>query len=188
VKGLSRRALLVATATAAACTVARTWAQSAAPAVPAELMATLPAARQQGSGQLRFFGLRVYDARLWVGERAVATDWAGLPLALELEYLRSVGGEQIAERTLTEMRRQGEIATEPAARWLAGMKKLFPDVKAGDRLTGVNLPGVGASFFLNAAPRGEIREPEFAKLFFGIWLSPKSSEPTLREKLLGLAK
>ena len=186
--GLSRRALLGATAAAVACAVGQAWAQAAVPAVPAEVLAALPAARQQGSGQLRFFGLRVYDARLWVGERAVVADWAGLPLALELEYLRGLDGEQIAERSLAEMRRQGDIAAEPAARWLAAMKKLFPDVKAGDRLTGVNQPGEGARFFLNGAPRGEVKDTEFARLFFGIWLSPKTSESGLREKLLGLAK
>ena len=40
-------------------------------------------------------------------------------------------------------------------------------------------------FFLNGQPRGDAPEAEFARLFFGIWLSPRSSEPALREALLG---
>ena len=61
-------------------------------------------------------------------------------------------------------------------------------MKANDRLTGVLLPGQGAKFFVNGALRVEVRESEFAKLFFGIWLSPQSSEPALRQALLGAAK
>ena len=186
--GLSRRGLLALMAALAAAAGMAVAPPSRAQTAPTEITAALSAARLQGSGQLRFFGLRVYDARLWVGERPAAADWAGVPLALELEYLRAVDGEQIAERSLTEMRRQGDIAAEPAARWLAAMKKLFPDLKAGDRITGVNVPGEGARFLVNGTPRGEIRDVEFAKLFFGVWLSPKTSEPSLREKLLGLAK
>jgi hypothetical protein len=34
---------------------------------------------------------------------------------------------------------------------------------------------------------GEVRDATFARLFFGIWLSPRTSEPQLRAALLGLA-
>ena len=37
---------------------------------------------------------------------------------------------------------------------------------------------------MNGKPTGEIRDAEFARLFFGIWLSPKTSEPELRAALL----
>ena len=153
--------------------------------LPAELQGTLPGARLLGRGRLRFMGLHIYDARLWAGAQAPGADWAAEPFALELAYGRSLTGERIAERSLAEMRRQGEIAEPTAARWLALMKQLFPDVNEGDRLTGLNLPGRGARFFLNGQPRGDAPEAEFARLFFGIWLSPRSSEPALREALLG---
>ncbi len=157
----------------------------AAPPVPGELGGELPGARLQGSGRLRFLGLHVYDARLWVGVQPVATEWSTLPFALELVYARSLKGEQIAERSLKEMKRQGDISDVAAERWLGNMKQLFPDVNAGDRITGLNLPGAGARFFLNGQLRGEPREADFARLFFGIWLSPRTSEPALRESLLG---
>jgi hypothetical protein len=32
--------------------------------------------------------------------------------------------------------------------------------------------------------RGEIAEPEFARLFFAIWLDPRTSAPDLRAALL----
>ena len=160
-------------------------ARAQSPAPPAEVATEVPGARLRGSGTLRFLGLRVYDARLWTGAAALGADWAAAPLALELEYARSLDGGRIAERSLTEMRRQGDIAADVAERWLAAMKELFPNVKAGDRITGINVPGLGARFFINGRLKGEVRDLSFARYFFGIWLSPKTSESALRDTLLG---
>lgn len=187
---LARRTLLVA------CTLGL-WA-AAAPALaqlpavtptvstaPAELAAELPVSKLQGQGQLTFMTLRVYDARLWTGANGVGSDWNNSLLALELNYARSLRGTKIAERSLSEMQRQGDIDTTRAARWLSAMKQVFPDVKEGDRITGVNVPGVGARFYFNGKLVGDVRDADFARLFFGVWLSPKTSEPALREALLG---
>jgi len=152
---------------------------------PRELAEELPAARLQGSGRMRFMGLRIYDVHLFMAAKAAAADWASAPLALEIEYARGLDGGQIAARSLEEMRRQAEIDAARGERWLAEMKRLFPTVKDGDRLTGVQRPGEGARFFFNGNFQGEVREPEFARLFFGIWLSPRTSEPALRAALLG---
>jgi len=160
-------------------------AQPAAAGPPPELTGELPGARLQGSARMRSLGLHIYDARLWVGAQPIAGEWASLPFALELQYARSLKGEQIAERSLKEMQRQGELAALTAERWLGNMKQLFPDVDAGDRITGLNVPGTGARFFVNGSFRGEPRETDFARVFFGIWLSPRTSEPALRQALLG---
>lgn len=183
---LQRRAWLLGVGAALAPLALR--AQPAAAGAPPELNAELPGARLQGTARLRFLGLHIYDARLWVGAQPIVSEWAALPFALELQYARGLKGEQIAERSLKEMRRQGEIADLTAERWLGNMKQLFPDVEAGDRITGLNVPGTGARFFVNGSFRGEPREAEFARMFFGIWLSPRTSEPALREALLGRGK
>jgi len=154
-------------------------------APPPEVATELPGARTQGEGQMRFFGLRIYDVRLWAGEPPSAATWPALPLALEIEYARDFAGAAIAERSLKEMRRQAEIASDTGARWLDAMTRIFPDVRAGDRITGVQRPGTGARFFVNGRLQGELPDAEFARLFFGIWLSPRTSEPTLRAALLG---
>jgi Chalcone isomerase-like len=166
---------------AAACTAAPALAQR----VPPEVMAELGSPRLLGSGRLRFLGLHVYDARLWSTQALAGADWPTRALALEIEYARRLDGRAIAERSLGEMRRQRDIAGDIAERWLGTMTTLFPDVDAGDRITGVQRPGEGARFFANGAARGEVRDPEFARLFFGIWLSEQSSQPALRRALLG---
>ena len=162
------------------------WAQvTGTSTAPAELAAEWPASKLQGQGRLTFMTLRVYEARLWTGANPVGADWSGSLMGMELIYARSLSGAKIAERSLAEMQRQGEIDSTRSARWLSAMKQVFPDVKEGDRITGVNVPGVGARFFFNGKLVGDVRDADFARLFFGIWLSPKTSEPALREALLG---
>lgn len=179
---LSRRSLLAA---------ALGWpllASAQATALPPELAGTLPQARLQGSGRLTFLGLHVYDARLWVTEGFRADDYSRQPLAIELEYARTLYGRLIAERSVTEMKKVGDPSPAQAEAWQAEMTKIFPDVAKGDRITGVQQPGEAARFFLNGQPRGELRDAAFAALFFGIWLSPRTSEPKLRQSLIAGGK
>ena len=129
-----------------------------------------------------------HRARLWAPDVVDADRWWSTPLALELQYARRLVGRLIAERSIEEMRRQQPIAADRAADWLEAMNGLFPDVAGGDRLCGVLLPGESARFYFNGRARGELRDPDFARLFFGIWLAPETSEPALRGQLLGLAR
>lgn len=188
----TRRSVLQA-GSALALALAAGWARQAsaqsglaAPAVvsPPELAAELPGAALRGTGTLRFLGLHIYDIRLW-SPAPPAADTSGQPLALELIYARSLVGEQIASRSITEMKRIGTFSEAQQAQWLAAMTRLFPDVTTGDRLTGVQRPGQAARFHLNGQYRGEVADADFARLFFGIWLSPRTSEPKLRARLLG---
>ncbi len=153
---------------------------------PPEVLASLPGvSAPRGTGRLNFLGLHIYDARLWVAAGFDASAYERVPLALELAYARKLNGAQIADRSLQEMQRLGALAPEQASAWRAEMGQAFPDVVAGDRITGLLLPGEGARFHLNGALRREVRDVEFARRFFGIWLAPQTSQPRLREALLG---
>lgn len=154
-------------------------------ALPPEVAEELPAAQLRGEGRLRYLGLRVYDIRLWVEPGGDRREPDAAPLALELEYARSLAGRAIAERALQEMQGIDAVTVPQGERWLKQMQQIFPDVKAGDRITGVQRPGEGARFFVNGQAGGEVRDADFARLFFGIWLSPRTSQPRLREALLG---
>ncbi len=152
--------------------------------LPPELKQALPAGQLIGQGRLTVWGFQVYDARLWAPAGFERSRHASQPLALELAYLRDFKAADIASRSLHEMRRGAAFSDSQAARWTAQMLRVIPDVKKGDRILGLHRPGVGAAFWVNGQASGEIRDAEFARLFFGIWLSPQSSEPQLREALL----
>jgi hypothetical protein len=145
----------------------------------------LPGSRLQGQATLRYFGLRIYHAKLWTLNDFRADLATQQPLVLELEYLRALQGRAITERSLQEMQRAGPITQAQAQRWLAMMQRIFPDVQAGDRISGQHLPGIGARFWLNGQLLGHVDDADFARLFFGIWLSPSTSEPDMRLSLLG---
>ena len=134
--------------------------------------------------RLRVWAFEVYDARLWtpVGFRhGLALQF---PFALELQYLRKLEGASIASRSIDEMRRLGSFSDAQAQSWLAAMRELFPNVGVGERITGVNLPGEGAEFWVNGQRVGVVKDPVFARFFFGIWLDERTSEPKLRAQLL----
>lgn len=144
----------------------------------------LPNGVKSGEATLRFLGLQIYNARLWTPEPFEVSRLGDQPLVLELEYLRTFRAAAIAQRSIVEMRRAGSFTEEQARRWNAEMQRVFPDIRAGDRLTGVHQPGVGATFLHNDRPVGTIADPEFARLFFSIWLGPETSEPDMRRQLL----
>ncbi len=182
----SRRALLK-TALQGCAAAGVAWAVPgvhAQAAVPAEVLADLPQALAAGSTRLRFLGLSIYDARLFVAPGFQAANFERHGLALELSYLRALKGPLIAERSLKEMRRSASPTPATEQRWLKAMEDAFPDVKDGDRITGIHIPGTGARFYFNGQVRATIKDTEFSQQFFGIWLSTNTSEPRLRTELL----
>ena len=156
--------------------------------LPQELRPTVPAATLSGQAKMTVWGFDVYQATLWVAPGFAQSRYEQSRFALELSYLRDFKGADIARRSIAEMRRQAPLTAAQEADWESQMRALFPDVKAGDRITGVHQPGTGAVFWSNGRVLGEVRDPAFAKQFFGIWLSPQTSEPQLRRALLAQAQ
>jgi hypothetical protein len=148
------------------------------------LSAALQGKEMLSTARLRVWGFEVYDASLWASKDFDGIRYAQQDFALELHYLRDFKGSDIAERSIGEMGELDTIAPEQAERWLTAMRQLFPDVQRGDRITGHNVPGRGAAFYLNGRALGALADDRFARLFFGIWLSPRTSQPAMRETLL----
>ncbi len=137
-----------------------------------------------GQGLLRVWGFQVYNARLLAEPGFNAERFAQARFSLELEYLRSFTGRDIAQRSVDEMRGVVALSDEQQGRFQAAIANLFPDVNKGDRIVGLHLPGAGASFYLNGKLLGEVVDPTFSEAFFAIWLSPKTSQPGLRKALI----
>jgi len=165
-------------ATAMAC------GMSARASVPTELRSIMPSATLSGSIRFTYWGFSVYNASLWVLPGFRPQTFEQHPFALHLEYLRNFTNASITSRTVDEMARQSEPTSERRQLWRQWLEGAFPDVRAGDRLTGVNRPGEGSLFFTNGRQTGMVPDSEFARLFFGIWLSADTPEPAMRRALL----
>lgn len=183
-------ALLFASATCGATDAARAPATAASRAEPSHAAAGGATARLEapkivGQGLLRWFGLRVYEATLWVsGGRLDPASPLSNEFALELRYARAIEGAAIAEASLREIVRLGFGTKAQHAAWLQAMRSLFPDVREGDRIAGVHRPGRGVEFFGNDQPIGRIDDPDFAAAFFAIWFDQRTAAPELRRALL----
>ncbi|HNN08459.1 MAG TPA: chalcone isomerase family protein [Azospira sp.] len=170
-----------------------------APSLATQDMRVLPTAeahadwRQWGSGEMRWYGFALYRATLYVaGREPVAAVGNGgddspydSPFALALEYRRDIPGARIVEASVDEMRRLG-AADSDLQRWEGEMKRLFPDVRKGDTITGFFLPDRGARFYLGTRALGEIADVDFARRFFALWLDPRTAAPAVRAALLRL--
>jgi hypothetical protein len=136
-----------------------------------------------GSGELRWFGFRVYRAALWAAD---PMRWdTHHDFALVIRYERAIDASRLVQASLDEMRRLGQASETQLTEWEPQLKAAFPDVAAGDRITGVNLAGRGVAFYFGNEPTVEIVDPAFARAFFAIWLDERTREPGLRARLLG---
>ena len=176
---ISRRALV-------ACAFLLAVLQSG-PVLAAGWRDDMPQARLQGQAGLRWFGLKIYDAALWSATTPFDPEQQ---FALELTYQRSISRTRIVQASVDEIRRLFGDRYDDARlkRWEADMERLFIDVHEGDQLTGVYLPGAGCRFYSRTQLLGEVRDPEFARAFFAIWLDPRTKDTQLRNRLLGTEK
>jgi len=169
---------------AALLTGAPAGAQTAVAPEGPQLITSLPDHARLGSARLRYWGFDVYDASLLAPPGFDILRFEDKAFGLELRYLRGFKGADIAARSIDEMKGLAPIEPALAQRWKGAMVALFPDVQRGDRITGVRVPGRGARFYLNGQWLGEIPDDAFSRLFFGIWLSPGTSQPRLRDALI----
>ncbi len=169
---LSGRLAFQDPATAAVAAVAAGWREDLGPA------------QTLGEGDLRWWGLRIYHVRL-IGERLPVQ--ANSAFALELTYFRPFSRERIASASIEEMQRLRGDTVTPAqlAQWRQILDHCFVDVREGDQLTGVYLPGHGVRFYRGEQLLADVDDDAFARAFFAIWLDPRARDPGLRARLLG---
>jgi hypothetical protein len=138
-----------------------------------------------GIADLRFFGLTIYTATLTAVRQFDPAQYAQTPLELSIHYKRPLEGRLIAERSLLEMKRLGKIDSQTSAQWLDFMSQAFPNITAGDVLSG-HSDGKGiVEFKHNGTVTAQAQDADFAARFFGIWLHESTSAPEMRSQLLG---
>jgi hypothetical protein len=142
--------------------------------------------RLVGHHLFTFFGLEIYHISLWSSPEWMPEKWNQHPFALSLVYSRNLSGEDIAKRSIVEIKKQRVISSDMAQQWLSQLSALIPSVKPGDRLTGVYQPSGDLVFWMGSKKLGTIKDAALSEAFMGIWISTKTSEPKMREKLLGM--
>jgi hypothetical protein len=156
-------------------------AQAADVSRPAEIGKAIAATTPYGTGDLSRLFIVAYDASLWTD----ADTWSyRAPFALSLRYQMGFTRDELTDRTISEMVGQGEVPAHDQAAYRAFFAKAYTDVKKGDRFTAVFVPPATMRLYHNGALTGQREDAVFAKRFFDIWLSEKTTEPALRRGLL----
>ncbi len=156
--------------------------------MPAAFVESIPTAEARGTATVRWLGIALYDAALWV-DRAMpvgAMDYS-VPFVLRLRYARAIPGRAIADTSRDEIARLQAAPAERLAQWHARMRTVFPDVEAGTELAGLHVPGVGMRLFRNGVVLAELPGDDFSRAFFGIWFDEQTRNPGIRAQLLAAA-
>ncbi|MDX1950095.1 MAG: chalcone isomerase family protein [Rickettsiales bacterium] len=134
-----------------------------------------------GEGSFSFFFWDIYDAKLYADNGNFSQE---KPFALKLRYQMSFKGEDIVKSTIDELKKHGVTDELLLSKWQKDLLKIFPDVNENQILTGVYTDKKTAVFLNNGKIIGEMKDEYFAKKFFEIWLSEKTTAPSLRKSLL----
>jgi len=141
----------------------------------------IPNAALVAKERLSVFVFDVYDASLYTPNAKATFE---PPFALKLSYLRDIEGEEIADRSAEEMRRQDRVDEVTLAAWHSQMRNIFPDVSKGDEIAGIYQAPPQCEFYKNGQYIGQMAESEFCEVFFDIWFGEKTTAPKLRNQVL----
>ncbi len=155
---------------------------SAQELIPDDVSNNIPNAQLVGKGMFSYFFWDIYIGELYAPSGTFQNQ---PPFALRLTYQRNLEGSKIAQRSIDEMQKQGNLSKDDASKWLLLMENIFPDVKEGDVITGIAGKEGTSVFYVNGEQVDVVDDADFTERFFAIWLSDKTSEPTFRRKLLG---
>jgi hypothetical protein len=137
-------------------------------AAPAEVNHAIPNAQQVGAARYHMLTMSLFDATLYNASGDFS--WTQ-PFALSITYQRGFSSRALTNRGLQEMRQRGGGTSAQLEALRAPLLACMPDVRPGDRVTGVATGPNTARFYFNGRQRCEIEWPGFKRSFFGIWLA-----------------
>lgn len=105
------------------------------------------------------------------------------PQMLDILYLRNIDKQDLLTATDSEWKGLG-FPLAQRKEWIRQLGNLWPSIKRGDRLA-FHIDSTGQNYFiLNKKKIGGIADKQFGQSFLAIWLSPKTSRPRIRQRLL----
>lgn len=142
--------------------------------------------QQVGRGDLSWLGFGIYEASLWTPDGTFDV-FGQEPIALALWYQRRFSVDELLKITGGEWDRLDLGTPAQRASWRARLRTLWLDVRKGDNMTAVVLPGRETLFYNGERLLGRIDDPAFGPAYLGIWLDARSAVSELRLALLGPA-
>ncbi len=149
--------------------------------LPAPVQSQAPGIRPLGRGRQTLWGIRVYDATLWVvGDRFTPVQ----PHALDVESGRSVSADTMVNNAMDEMRRLKLGDASQLASWRLEMRRLIPNLNSGDQVVVFCPSEEKTLMYYNGRIQGEVDDATLCSAIMNIWLHPASQNQALRKSLL----
>ncbi|KNC67847.1 hypothetical protein AC626_08325 [Pseudoalteromonas rubra] len=155
----------------------------------------------RGTADLRYLFWDVYSAALYTGGEAYQADQ--FPQVLSLTYKRDIEAQELVDATREQWQKQ-KLVLDNAEQWLRQLVQLWPDIQKGNQLILVVDRDKQSRFYFRPDPGAEVKsalseaelktsarflgainDRAFGPAFLAIWLSEKTTEPKLREQLIG---
>ena len=150
--------------------------------LPPQVLAKAPGMHPFGRGRHTWWGIRMYDATLWI----VGPRWsAAAPHAIDLEPGRAVPADTLVKNAMAEMRDLKVGDQRQLGIWQAEMTKIIPDVQQGDQVVLFCPDSKRTLAFLNNRSTGAVDDPSFCPAVMRVWLDPGTKHQALRRSLLG---
>lgn len=140
--------------------------------------------QEVGRGRLTWLGFGIYDASLHTPDGRYTGLQSGRPVALSLWYQRKFTKAELIEITRNEWERLAAAPAPRRAAWVAALERQWVDVRKGDNLTAVVVPGGETRFYRQDRLLGTVADPAFGPAFLAIWLDPRTAVADLRAEML----
>jgi hypothetical protein len=141
-----------------------------------------------GATRFRYLFLNIYSIALYgpAGTNTIDEILADVPKRLVLRYHRRFTRNQIVKGGLEMMKKNPEVNLSAIADAVSQMDALYMEaVHEEDEYEVSYVPGQGTSLYFNEELRGTVSGADFARAYFGIWLSKTPIDEEMRDALLG---
>lgn len=137
-----------------------------------------------GSAKFSVLFWDIYDSHLFT-KSGRYQEQSDQDVIFKIEYFRDISADELVKRTVEQWQHL-KYKKSDYETFIPNLKRIWPDISAGDSLT-LYRNNQSTEFYFNNMNIGVIDNEEFYKLFLAIWLSPDTSEPELRQSLIGIA-
>lgn len=143
---------------------------------------TQPALIQVGEADLDVLWFDVYLAKLYSLDGIYQPE--SFPIKLTIQYHRDITATELVEATIEQWQANGLTESE-ISRIKEHLALSWPDVNKNDTLSFIIHNDKQAEFLFNDKPFYQLEDADFSAAFIGIWLSEATTEPELRQQLIG---
>ena len=135
-----------------------------------------------GQGTLKVLFFEVYDIRLLSDSNPFS--WEN-KFQLEFEYRRTLTKERVIDSSLKELKRQQNVTEQNLNEWETYLEEAIQPLQEGSKAT-IEWNPQGTITFQNEGVKSvTIKDEIFARSYINIWLGEETSQPKLRNQLLG---